>query len=69
MLEHIIHWSLNHRLMVLGGVAAICISGYLALSSLPIDAFPDTTPVQVQINSVAPALVPEEIEQIGRAHV
>jgi cobalt-zinc-cadmium resistance protein CzcA len=63
MLEHIIHWSLNHRLMVLGGVAAICISGYVALSNLPIDAFPDTTPVQVQINTVAPALVPEEIER------
>ncbi|MFN7805451.1 MAG: efflux RND transporter permease subunit [Planctomycetaceae bacterium] len=63
MLENIIHWSLNHRLMVLGGVAAICISGYLAVSNLPIDAFPDTTPVQVQINTVAPALVPEEIER------
>ncbi|MFO0965017.1 MAG: CusA/CzcA family heavy metal efflux RND transporter [Gemmataceae bacterium] len=30
---------------------------------LDIDAFPDTTPVQVQINTVAPALSPEEIEQ------
>lgn len=30
---------------------------------LPVDAFPDTTPVQVQINTVAPALNPEEIEQ------
>src|SRR4051794_25869859 len=30
---------------------------------LDIDAFPDTTPVQVQINTVAPALGPEEIEQ------
>ena len=30
---------------------------------LDIDAFPDTTPVQVQINTVAPALGPEEVEQ------
>ena len=30
---------------------------------LNVDAFPDTTPVQVQINTVAPALVPEEVER------
>jgi cobalt-zinc-cadmium resistance protein CzcA len=29
----------------------------------PVDAFPDTTPVQVQINTVAPSLSPTEIEQ------
>ena len=34
-----------------------------ALRYLDIDAFPDTTPVQVQINTVAPALAPEEVEQ------
>ena len=34
-----------------------------ALRSLNIDAFPDTTPVQVQINTVAAALVPEEVER------
>ena len=33
------------------------------MSRLPIDAFPDTTPVQVQINTVAPSLNPLEIEQ------
>ena len=31
--------------------------------NLPVDAFPDTTPVQIQINTVAPALNPEEAEQ------
>src|SRR2546421_361493 len=30
---------------------------------LDLDAFPDTTPVQVQINTIAPALGPEEIER------
>src|SRR4051794_617550 len=30
---------------------------------LDIDAFPDTTPIQVQINTVAPSLGPEETEQ------
>jgi len=37
--------------------------GSWCLAHLPVDAFPDTTPVQVQINTVAPALSPEEIEQ------
>src|SRR5207245_3827697 len=34
-----------------------------SLRYLDIDAFPDTTPVQVQINTVAPALGPEEVER------
>jgi cobalt-zinc-cadmium resistance protein CzcA len=41
----------------------IVATGLASLSRLPIDAFPDTTPVQVQINTNAPALSPLEIEQ------
>src|SRR5437867_12381466 len=37
--------------------------GCLCLGRLDIDAFPNTTTVQVQINTVAPALGPDEIEQ------
>ena len=37
--------------------------GVQAAVHLPLDAFPDTTPIQVQINVVAPALAPEEIER------
>ncbi len=33
------------------------------MSNLPIDAFPDTTPAQVQINVAAPSLSPVEIER------
>ena len=47
--------------MLLALVAAAL--GGVAFSHLPIDAFPDTTPVQVQINTVAPALSPLEIER------
>jgi cobalt-zinc-cadmium resistance protein CzcA len=35
----------------------------VAVNNLVIDAFPDTTPVQVQINTVAPGMVAEEIER------
>jgi heavy metal efflux system protein len=63
MLEWIIDWSLRHRLVVLVGGVAFVIFGLLAMSRLEVDAFPDTTPVQVQINTVAPSLAPEEVEQ------
>lgn len=63
MLNAIIIWSLHHRLIVLAATAAFAIAGALSLRHLPIDAFPDTTPVQVQINTIAPALSPEEIER------
>src|SRR5258708_2565019 len=63
MLRSVITWSLAHRLLVLLGALGIAVGGYLSFRSLNIDAFPDTTPVQVQINTIAPALVPEEIER------
>lgn len=63
MLNWIIDLSLRHRLLVLVGVAILTAIGGLSLRYLDIDAFPDTTPVQVQINTVAPALSPEEVEQ------
>ena len=37
--------------------------GVVSLRQLDIDAFPDTTPVLIQINTVAPALSPEEVER------
>ncbi|MFN0195864.1 MAG: efflux RND transporter permease subunit, partial [Planctomycetaceae bacterium] len=44
-------------------VLAAGVLGVFSLQHLDIDAFPDTTPVQVQINTVAPALSPEEVER------
>ncbi len=63
MLNWIIDFSLRNRLLVGGGTLVLAVLGVLSLGRLNIDAFPDTTPVQVQINTVAPALGPEEIEQ------
>ncbi|GMU82417.1 MAG: hypothetical protein AMXMBFR47_22880 [Planctomycetota bacterium] len=63
MLNWIITWSLRNRFLVI--IAALLFGGLglSALRELDIDAFPDTTPVQVQINTVAPALAPEEVER------
>ncbi|MGQ0633805.1 MAG: efflux RND transporter permease subunit [Planctomycetaceae bacterium] len=63
MLNRLIDFSLHHRLLVIVFVLGLAAIGVASLSALDIDAFPDTTPVQVQINTVAPALGPEEIER------
>ncbi|HTL59325.1 MAG TPA: CusA/CzcA family heavy metal efflux RND transporter [Candidatus Limnocylindrales bacterium] len=62
MLNWIISFSLKNRLLVCVLVAALIVVGGRTLSILPIDAFPDTTPVQVQINTTAPSLNPQETE-------
>ena len=63
MLNRIIELSLQHRLVVILLALGLTIAGGVAFTHLPIDAFPDTTPVQVQVNTVAPALSPLEIER------
>jgi len=63
LLSQIIELSLRHRALVILSVVALAIGGAISLEYLDIDAFPDTTPVQVQINTAAPALGPEEVEQ------
>lgn len=63
MLNWIIDVSLRNRFLVILGAVAFAVVGAFALTHLDIDAFPDTTPVQVQINTTAPALGPEEVEQ------
>ncbi len=63
MFERLIDFTLKNRLLVVLLFVVTCAGGGWALARLPVDAFPDTTPVQVQINTVAPALGPEEIEK------
>jgi len=63
MLSRLIELALKNRALVLLLFVVACSLGIWRLTMLPVDAFPDTTPVQVQINTVAPALNPEEIEQ------
>jgi cobalt-zinc-cadmium resistance protein CzcA len=62
-LSRLIDFCLRHRVLVLLAVAAAAAVGVVSLTRLDVDAFPDTTPVQVQINTIAPALGPEEVER------
>jgi cobalt-zinc-cadmium resistance protein CzcA len=63
MLNWIIDTSLRHRWLVIAAALALAVVGGISLRHLDIDAFPDTTPVQVQINTVAASLGPEDVEQ------
>ena len=63
LFDAVIRWSLRHRALVVVGWLLLVVVGLWSASRLSLDAFPDTTPVQVQVNTAAAALSPEEIEQ------
>ncbi len=63
MINNIIKFSINNRFFVLIAVLFLIGGGVWSAINLPIDAVPDVTNKQVQINTVAPALAPEEIER------
>ena len=63
MLNKIIETSLKNQPLVLLSLTLSLALGLWAMVHTSIDAFPDTTPIQVQINTGAPTLNPEEIEK------
>lgn len=64
MIERLIRTALTQRLLVLLGVLGLIVGGVAAFRHLPIDAFPDVTPVQIQVITKAPSLAPAEIERL-----
>ena len=63
MFERILNFAIAHRWLVLLGVLAMAILGVFSYQKLPIDAVPDITNVQVQINTRASGYSPLETEQ------
>ena len=63
MLARIIGFSIRQRWFVLAIVALLCALGIWSATRLPIDAVPDITNVQVQINTEAEGFSPLESEQ------
>lgn len=63
MLEKIISFSLNNKMLVLLAVAAMAVWGLLSLKEIAIDAVPDITNNQVQVVTNCPTLAPQEVEQ------
>ena len=63
MLERLIRFSIRHRWLMLVLTAALIALGIWNYRHLPIDATPDITNVQVQINTQTPGYSPLEAEQ------
>jgi len=63
MLEKVLKFSIQHRFLIVLLTLAAAAGGVYSLVHLPIDAVPDITNNQVQINTVYPALSPIEIEK------
>jgi len=63
MLEKVLKFSIEHRYLVLMVVVAVAFIGLFSLQRLPIDAVPDITPVQVQVNTEFPGFSPVDIEK------
>ncbi|MEZ5357288.1 MAG: CusA/CzcA family heavy metal efflux RND transporter [Candidatus Zixiibacteriota bacterium] len=64
MLKSLIEATLRYRYAVLALTGLLCVLGIIALINLPFDAFPDTTPVLVQVNVAAPGWAPEDLERL-----
>lgn len=62
-MERLLRASIRHRWAVLLVTAVMAAVGFRCYRGLPIDAVPDITNVQVQINSEAPGYTPLEVEQ------
>ncbi len=64
MIARVVDWALGQRLLVLVASAGVLGGGYLALRGLPVDAFPDVSPVLVQVVTESPGLAPQETEAL-----
>ena len=63
MVKHIIEWSLENRFIVMLLAIVLMGVGLMSAATLPLDAVPDLTNVQVQVLTTSPALGPVEVEQ------
>lgn len=62
LLAKLIEFSLAQRLFVLLLTTLLIASGVYAFQKLPIDAYPDVSPIQVKVIMKAPGMTPEEVE-------
>ena len=64
MFEKLVESSLKYKFLVLIAFGVIAFLGWRAVVSVPIDAFPDVTPAQVNIYTESPGLAAEDVEQL-----
>src|SRR5512146_1591962 len=63
MIASLLEFSLRQRILVLGLACLFSVAGLFAFQSIPIDAYPDVTNIQVQVLTEAPGLSPVEVER------
>jgi len=64
MLNAILKWSIAQRWLVVIGAIIVTVLGAYNLTQMPLDVFPDFAPPQVEIQTEAPGLAPEEVESL-----
>jgi heavy metal efflux system protein len=63
MINQIIHFSIQNKLIIALFTLCLIVTGIWSLSKIPLDAVPDITNNQVQVITQAPNLATEDIEQ------
>jgi len=64
MLERLVEASLRYKFLVLIIFGVVAALGWRAVQTVPVDAFPDVTPTQVNIYTESPGLAAEDVEQL-----
>jgi Cu/Ag efflux pump CusA len=64
MLNKIIQWSINNRLIVVVGAAVLLVYGGITAVRAPVDVFPDLTAPTVTILTESHGMAPEEVEAL-----
>ena len=64
MLNSIVKWSIAQRWLVVIASIIITLWGFRVLTQMPLDVFPAFAPPQVEIQTEAPGLAPEEVESL-----
>ena len=63
MIASLLEFSLRQRILVLGLACLLSVAGVFSFQSIPIDAYPDVTNIQVQVLTEAQGLSPIEVER------
>jgi cobalt-zinc-cadmium resistance protein CzcA len=64
MLNAIVDASLRYKVLVLVAFAVLIGLGVQAFRTVPVDAFPDVTPIQVNVYTESPGLAAEDVERL-----